>query len=125
MSPSSPKVGLHRQLYIQVLAALLAGIAVGHFWPGVGTSMKPFADGFIKLVRMMIAPVVFCTIVVGVAGMKDTKEIGKTLLKSMALFYVLVTLALLTGLLLVELIGPGVGMNIDPARLDATLVSQY
>lgn len=126
MKPSSSKqVGLHRKLYVQVLVALVAGVAIGHLWPVVGVSLKPLADGFIKLVRMMIAPVVFCTIVIGIAGMRDTKEIGKTLLKSMGLFYVLVTLALLTGLLVVGLMRPGVGMNIDASRLDATLVSQF
>jgi Na+/H+-dicarboxylate symporter len=88
-------------------------------------SLKPLADGFIKLVRMMIAPVVFCTIVIGIGGMKDTKEIGRTLLKSMGLFYVLVPLALLTGLLVVALMRPGAGMNIDASRLDATLVGQF
>ena len=116
---------LYRVLYVQVLVALVLGVTIGHLWPSVGVSLKPLADGFIKLVRMLIAPVVFCTIVVGITGMKDTAEIGKTLLKAMGLFYVLVALALLTGLLVVEVLRPGVGMNIDPSQLNASAVAQY
>src|ERR1051325_9459895 len=80
---------LYRALYFQVLVGLALGIAVGHYWPDFGASLKPLGDGFVKLVKMMIAPVVFCTIVLGITSLNDGKEIGKTLVKSMALFYVL------------------------------------
>lgn len=89
---------LIRLLYIQVLIGLLLGVTVGHYWPEFGAALKPLGDGFVKLVKMMIAPIVFCTIVSGITSLGESKEIGKTLLKSMGLFYVLTILALLTGL---------------------------
>src|SRR5437870_12524929 len=92
---------LLKLLYVQVLIGLALGIAVGHYWPEFGASLKPLGDGFVKLVKMMIAPVVFCTIVLGITSLNDGKEIGKTLVKSMALFYVLTILALITGIVAV------------------------
>src|SRR5919198_1583034 len=106
---------LHRALYFQVLIGLALGIAVGHFWPEFGASLKPLGDGFVKLVKMMIAPVVFCTIVSGITSLNDTREIGKTLVKSMALFYALTAIALLTGLAAVLILEPGVGMHVAPS----------
>jgi Na+/H+-dicarboxylate symporter len=116
---------LIRSLYVQVIIGLLLGIAVGHFWPEFGASLKPLGDGFVKLVKMMIAPVVFCTIVSGITSLGDSREIGKTLLKAMALFYVLTIIALLTGLAAVHLMQPGAGMNIDPKTLDASVAARY
>ena len=87
---------LYRALYFQVIVGLALGIAVGHYWPEFGAALKPLGDGFVKLVKMMIAPVVFCTIVLGITSLNDGKEIGKTLLKSMALFYVLTILEIIT-----------------------------
>jgi aerobic C4-dicarboxylate transport protein len=116
---------LYRALYFQVLVGLALGIAVGHFWPEFGASLKPLGDGFVKLVKMMIAPVVFCTIALGIASLNDSKEIGKTLVKAMVLFYVLTILALITGLVAVFVLQPGVGMNIDPATLDPTVAARY
>src|SRR6059036_3945667 len=87
---------LLKLLYVQVIVGLVLGIAVGHYWPEFGAALKPLGDGFVKLVKMMIAPVVFCTIVLGITSLNDGKEIGKTLVKSMALFYVLTILALIT-----------------------------
>ena len=116
---------LYRQLYFQVLVGLALGITVGHFWPEVGASLKVLGDGFVKLVKMMIAPVVFCTIVLGITSLNDGKEIGKTLVKSMALFYVLTILALITGLVAVFAMQPGVGMNIDPATLDPSVAQRF
>ena len=116
---------LYRALYFQVLVGLALGIAVGHYWPEFGASLKPLGDGFVKLVKMMIAPVVFCTIVLGITSLNDGKAIGKTLVKSMALFYVLTILALITGLVAVSLMQPGAGMNIDPATLDASVAARY
>src|SRR5207237_5419322 len=116
---------LIKLLYVQVLIGLALGIAVGHFWPEFGAGLKPLGDGFVKLVKMMIAPIVFCTIVSGITSLNDTREIGKTLLKSMGLFYALTILALLTGLAAVLLLQPGAGMHIDPTHLDAGIAAKY
>jgi len=112
-------------LYGQVLAATIVGVALGHFYPTVGVAMRPFGDGFIKLVRMIIAPIIFCTVVAGVAGMGDAKAVGKVGGLTLMYFEVVSTLALIIGLLVVNLVKPGAGMNIDPATLDAKAVSQY
>src|SRR6478735_9184502 len=122
----SMKTGkLIKLLYVQVLIGLIVGIAVGHYWPEFGAALKPLGDGFVKLVKMMIAPVVFCTIVSGITSLGDSKEIGKTLLKAMALFYALTILALATGLVTVLLIQPGAGMHIDPKNLDASVATRF
>ncbi|HET7864039.1 MAG TPA: C4-dicarboxylate transporter DctA [Burkholderiaceae bacterium] len=120
------KIGkLLKLLYVQVLIGLALGITVGHYWPEFGASLKPLGDGFVKLVKMMIAPIVFCTIVSGITSLGDSKEIGKTLLKAMGLFYVLTIIALLTGLAAVSLLQPGAGMHIDPAHLDPAVAANY
>jgi Na+/H+-dicarboxylate symporter len=116
---------LLKQLYVQVLIGLAVGIAVGYFWPEFGAALKPLGDGFVKLVKMMIAPIVFCTIVSGITSLSDNREIGKTLLKAMGLFYALTILALLTGLATVFLMQPGAGMHIDPKHLDAAVAAKY
>jgi aerobic C4-dicarboxylate transport protein len=116
---------LHRHLYVQVLCGLGAGVAVGHLWPEVGASLKPLGDGFIKLMRMMISPIVFCTIAGGISSLRDRAQIGKTLLKAMGLFYALTALALVTGLVVVSLLRPGAGMDIDPGSLDPAVAAQY
>src|SRR4051794_39973428 len=116
---------LLKLLYVQVLIGLVVGIAVGHYWPEFGAALKPLGDGFVKLVKMMIAPVVFCTIVTGITSLGDSKEIGKTLLKAMGLFYALTILALVTGLVAVFLLQPGVGMHIDPKNLDASVAGRF
>lgn len=116
---------LVKLLYVQVLIGLALGITVGHYWPEFGAALKPLGDGFVKLVKMMIAPIVFCTIVSGITSLNDSREIGKTLLKSMGLFYALTILALLTGLAAVFLMQPGVGMHIDPAHLDTSIAAKY
>ncbi|MGM9487023.1 C4-dicarboxylate transporter DctA [Ideonella sp. YS5] len=121
MKPSK----LIKLLYVQVLIGLVLGITVGHFWPDIGAALKPLGDGFVKLVKMMIAPIVFCTIVSGITSLNDSREIGKTLLKSMGLFYALTVLALLTGLAAVFLLQPGAGMHIDPKLLDASVAAKY
>jgi Na+/H+-dicarboxylate symporter len=116
---------LIKLLYVQVLIGLALGITVGHYWPEFGASLKPLGDGFVKLVKMMIAPIVFCTIVSGITSLNDSREIGKTLLKSMGLFYALTILALLTGLAAVLLMQPGAGMHIDPKQLDPGVAARY
>jgi aerobic C4-dicarboxylate transport protein len=116
---------LLKLLYVQVLIGLVLGIAVGHYWPEFGAALKPLGDGFVKLVKMMIAPVVFCTIVSGITSLGDSKEIGKTLLKAMGLFYALTVLALVTGLVAVFVLQPGAGMHIDPKHLDASVAGRF
>jgi aerobic C4-dicarboxylate transport protein len=116
---------LIKLLYVQVIIGLVLGITVGHYWPDIGAALKPLGDGFVKLVKMMIAPIVFCTIVSGITSLGDSKEIGKTLLKAMGLFYALTILALLTGLAAVFLLQPGAGMHIDPTHLDAAIAAKF
>jgi aerobic C4-dicarboxylate transport protein len=112
-------------LYVQVLGAILLGGAIGHFFPEFGESLKPLGDGFIKLVKMVIAPVIFLTIVVGIAGMRDIGKVGRVAAKAFAYFLVFSTLALIVGLVVANVVQPGRGLNIDPASLDAGAVSQY
>lgn len=116
---------IFKSLYIQVLCAILVGVLLGHFYPAFSVQLKPLGDGFIKLVKMMIAPVIFCTIVTGIAGMQSTKKVGSVGLKAIIYFEIVTTLALITGLLVINILEPGVGMNIHPAALDAKEVEQY
>src|SRR5438045_8476387 len=115
-APGKPP--LYRSLFVQVITAVVIGVLLGHFYPALGAEMKPLGDGFIKLIKMMIAPIIFCTVVVGIAGMEDMKKVGKTGGLALLYFEVVSTVALIIGLVLVNLIQPGAGMNIDPATLD-------
>lgn len=124
-TPPAQKLPLYRSLYFQVVCAVIAGVALGFFYPSVGESMKPLGDGFIKLIKMMIAPIIFCTVVVGIAGMEDMKKVGKTGGLALLYFEVVSTFALIIGLVLVNLMQPGAGMNIDPATLDTKAVAAY
>ncbi len=112
-------------LYVQVLIGVALGILVGALWPDLGSSLKPLGDGFVKLVKFMIAPIVFCTIVSGITSLTDTKKVGPTLLRSLGLFYVLTLVALAIGLGAVMLFQPGAGMHINPAHLDTSVASKY
>ncbi|QCG93541.1 C4-dicarboxylate transporter DctA [Azospirillum sp. TSA2s] len=123
-TPTTPKA-FYKALYFQVVVGLTLGILAGHFWPDLGASLKPLGDGFVKLVKMMIAPVVFCTIVSGITSLNDTREIGRTMVKSMALFYALTAAALLIGLAAVMIVEPGAGMHVSPASLDPTVAARY
>jgi len=113
------------QLYVQVLAAIVLGAALGHFWPHIGEAMKPFGDGFIKLVKMIIAPVIFLTLVTGIAGMKEIASVGRVAGKAFAYFLFFSTLALIVGLIVANVIQPGAGMHIDPATLDKGAVANF
>ncbi len=115
----------YRSLYGQVLVATAVGVLVGHVWPSAGAAMKPLGDGFIKLVRMIVAPVIFCTVVVGIAGTRDMKTVGKAGLAAVLYFEAVTTIALVIGLVVVNLVRPGAGMNVDVAHLDPALVAQY
>ncbi|NWK97820.1 C4-dicarboxylate transporter DctA [Sphingobium lactosutens] len=119
------KRGIASQLYVQVLVAIMAGALLGHFWPTYGEALKPLGDAFIKLVKMIIAPVIFLTIVTGIAGMKELGSVGRVAGKAFAYFLTFSTLALVVGLIVANVVQPGAGMNIDPATLDGTAVADY
>ncbi|AJY09585.1 dicarboxylate/amino acid:cation symporter [Burkholderia dolosa] len=115
----------YRILYVQVLAAIVGGVLLGHFAPDAAVLLKPLGDLFIKLVRMVIGPVIFCTVVTGIAGMQDMKKVGRVGGKALIYFEVASTLALAIGLLAAHVIAPGEGFNVDPSTLDARAVSSY
>ena len=133
------KKPIYKSLYFQVIVAIIAGILVGHFSPsgtqiingveqyvpGFGEQLKPLGDGFIRLIKMIIAPVIFCTVVSGIAGMESMKSVGKTGGVALLYFEVVSTIALVIGLLVINIAKPGVGMNVDPASLDTTGISKY
>src|SRR6202045_5230338 len=104
-------------LYLQVLIAIVVGVLVGYYFPDAGKAMKPLGDGFIALIRMMIAPVIFCTVVHGVASMSDLTKVGRIGLKTLIYFEVVSTIALAIGLIVGEIVHPGAGFNIDAASL--------
>jgi aerobic C4-dicarboxylate transport protein len=115
----------YSQLYFQVLTAIALGITVGHFWPEIGASLKPLGDAFVKLVKMIIAPVIFLTVTTGIAGMSDLKKVGRVAGKAFAYFLTFSTLALIVGLIVGNFVAPGAGLNIDPATLDGSAVADY
>jgi len=116
---------LYRQLYIQVLAAVAAGILAGFLFPETGKTLKPLGDGFIKLIKMMITPVIFCTIVHGIASLDDLKKLGRVGIKAIVYFEVVSTAALFIGLIVVNFLKPGAGFNIDPKTLDPHTTASY
>jgi aerobic C4-dicarboxylate transport protein len=119
------KKPLWKSLYFQVICAIVIGVVVGHVWPHTGEAMKPLGDAFIKAIKMMIAPIIFCTVVVGIAGMEDMKKVGKTGGLALLYFEVVSTIALIVGLIIVNTVKPGAGMNIDPATLDTKAIAAY
>jgi aerobic C4-dicarboxylate transport protein len=125
MPEPAKKKGLHRQLYAQVLVAIILGALIGHFWPTLGESLKPLGDAFIKLVKMVIAPVIFLTVATGIAGMRDLEKVGRVAGKAFIYFFFFSTLALILGMVVANVVHPGAGMNIDPASLDAGKVATY
>jgi len=116
---------LYQRLYFQVLMGILIGVFLGHFFPALGISLRPLGTAFINLIKMMVAPIIFCTIVVGIAKMGDLKEVGRVGLKSIIYFEVVSTLALIIGLVIVNVYQPGVGVNADPSTLDTGSLSHY
>jgi aerobic C4-dicarboxylate transport protein len=116
---------VYKSLYAQVLVAIIIGILLGYFNPELGAKMKPLGDGFIKLIKMLIAPIIFCTVVIGIAGMEDMKKVGKTGGLALLYFEVVSTIALIVGLLFVNLLKPGAGLHIDPSTLDIKAVEAY
>lgn len=120
-----PKTAWYKSLYVQVLTAIAIGVLLGHFAPATGEAMKPLGDGFIRLIKMIIAPIIFCTVVVGIAGMDDMKKVGKTGGLALLYFEIVSTLALIIGLVVVNVIKPGEGMHIDPHSLDTKSIAAY
>ena len=112
-------------LYVQVLIGIIAGILVGHFYPDAGVALKPLGDLFIKLIRMLLAPIIFASVVVGIARMSDLHEAGRVGIKAVVYFEAASSIALIIGLVVVNIIKPGAGMNIDPANIDASAISTY
>ena len=125
MKPSLKKPPIYKILYFQVVVAVVIGVLLGHFYPQVGTEMKPFGDAFIKAIKMLIAPVIFCTVVIGIAGMEDMKKVGKTGGLALLYFEIVSSLALIIGLIVVNVLQPGAGMNIDPSSLDTKGIAAY
>ena len=124
-APVVKKAPIYRSLYFQVITAIVIGVLLGHFYPETGTAMKPLGDGFIKLIKMIIAPIIFCTVVVGIAGMEDMKKVGKTGGLALLYFEVVSSIALVVGLVVINVVQPGVGMNIDANSLDTKGIAAY
>ncbi|KEZ65749.1 dicarboxylate/amino acid:cation symporter [Pseudomonas amygdali] len=116
---------IYKSLYFQVIVAIVIGILIGHFYPDTGKALKPLGDGFIKLIKMVIAPIIFCTVVSGIAGMQNMKSVGKTGGYALLYFEIVSTIALLIGLIVVNVVQPGAGMNIDVSTLDASKIAAY
>lgn len=114
-----------QHLYLYVIISIVCGVLLGIFYPAIATEMKPLGDLFIKLIKMMIGPIIFVTVVTGIAGMQDLKKVGRVGLKALIYFEVLTTLALIIGLVVVKIVEPGKGMNIDPSTLDSKSVELY
>ena len=123
LPPRKPR--FYEVLYVQVIFAIIVGILLGHFFPEFGESLKPLGDAFIKLVKMIIAPVIFLTVVTGIAGMNDMKSVGRVAGKAMLYFLTFSTLALVVGMIIANIIQPGAGLNIDPTTLQSAKVSEY
>ncbi|MUO78991.1 C4-dicarboxylate transporter DctA [Agrobacterium vitis] len=124
-APQGGKLPFYRHLYFQVIVAIIGGILLGHFYPQTGESLKPLGDAFIKLVKMVIAPVIFLTVTTGIAGMSDLKKVGRVAGKAMIYFLFFSTLALVIGMVVSNILQPGAGMHINPATLDGKSVANY
>ena len=122
---AAPRKPFYTHLYAQVLTAIVFGVLLGHFYPQLGEQMKPLGDGFIKLIKMLIAPIIFCTVVHGIASMEDLKKVGRVGLKALIYFEVMTTLALIVGLIVVNVLQPGAGMNVDPRAIDTKSIQIY
>ncbi|MEE3634871.1 C4-dicarboxylate transporter DctA [Pseudomonas sp. FFUP_PS_473] len=116
---------LYKSLYVQVIVAITIGILLGHFYPETGVALKPLGDGFVKLIKMVIAPIIFCTVVSGIAGMQNMKSVGKTGGYALLYFEIVSTIALIIGLVVVNVVKPGVGMHIDVSTLNASSIAAY
>src|SRR6202451_1854142 len=129
LSPAAPPRtglgGIFKSLFVQVLLGLIFGIVLGVWVPGFAVSLKVLSDAFLKLISMIVAPIVFCVVVHGIAGAGDLKKVGRVGVKALVYFEVMTTVALVVGLVLAYVFGPGHGMNIDPSTLDGGALSNY
>ncbi len=125
MQTASTAKKCYQHMYLQVLTAIVIGIWLGHFYPETGIAMKPLGDGFIKLIKMIIAPIIFCTVVTGIAGMQELDKVGRVGIKALLYFEVVSTLALIIGLIVVHVIQPGSGMNVDASTLNTQGLNAY
>jgi aerobic C4-dicarboxylate transport protein len=123
--PKSFKFSVLNQLYVQVLIGIVVGGLIGLFWPAFGASLQPVADGFIKLIKMLLSPIIFGTVVVGIAKMNNIREVGRIGVKSLVYFEIVSSFALVIGLFVVNILKPGAGMNIDASRINAAAISSY
>src|SRR5499433_253431 len=123
--PSAHHRPFFKSLYFQVLTAIVLGVLLGHFYPELGEQMKPLGDAFIKTIKMIIAPIIFCTVVHGIASMQDMKKVGRVGLKALIYFEVLTTLALIVGLVVINLWQPGHGMNVDASTIDTRAIQGF
>src|SRR5262249_41204097 len=112
-------------LYFQVLTAIVLGVLLGHFYPELGEQMKPLGDAFIKTIKMIIAPIIFCTVVHGIASMQDMKKVGRVGLKALIYFEALTTLALIVGLIVGNTLQPGASMNVDASTIDTRAIQGF
>jgi aerobic C4-dicarboxylate transport protein len=124
-APSDHHRPFFKSLYFQVLTAIALGVLLGHFYPQLGEQMKPLGDGFIKLIKMIIAPIIFCTVVHGIASMQDMKKVGRVGLKALVYFEALTTVALIVGLIVVTILQPGAGMNVDASTIDTKSIQGF
>jgi len=115
----------YQSLYLQVLTAIVLGVALGHFYPQLGAQMKPLGDAFIKMIKMIIAPIIFCTVVHGIASMQDMKKVGRVGFKALIYFEVLTTIALAVGLIVVNIVQPGAGINVDIKSIDTRAIQGF
>jgi len=122
---AAPHKPFYTHLYAQVLTAIVFGVLLGYFYPQLGEQMKPLGDGFVKLIKMLIAPIIFCTVVHGIASMEDMKKVGRVGLKALIYFEVVTTLALIVGLVVVNVLQPGVGMSVDSKTIDTKSIQVY
>ncbi|HEY2184101.1 MAG TPA: dicarboxylate/amino acid:cation symporter [Xanthobacteraceae bacterium] len=125
ITAAAPRRPLYTHLYFQVLTAIVLGVLLGHFYPQLGEQMKPLGDGFIKLIKMLIAPIIFCTVVHGIASMDDMKKVGRVGLKALIYFELVTTLALIVGLVVINILQPGNGMNVDARTIDTKSIQIY
>jgi aerobic C4-dicarboxylate transport protein len=116
---------LLKTLYVQVLVAIVIGVLLGHYMPDLAVQLKPLGDGFIRLIKMLIAPIIFCTVVLGIAGMDNLRHVGRVGLYALGYFEIVTTIALLLGLTVVNILAPGHGMHVDPATLDPARIASY
>ncbi len=124
-APSTTTTPWYAQLYSQVLIGIALGALLGHVWPDIGVALKPLGDGLIKMIKMAIAPIVFCTVVHGIASLGDMRKAGRIGLKALIYFELATTLALVLGLIVINVVQPGVGMHVSAASLNSKLVASY